>query len=127
MPFIRFSGRSHFGAMIERYLRRCSISAPRYLEIDTADVVMAMIAADLGWTITTPLCLLQGKGYSQDVVALPLRGPAFTRTIYQVSRQGEYEEMAENFYQTSRRVLESHGLPEMKIHIPWLGTKAYLN
>lgn len=127
MPLIRFSGRSHFGSMIERYLRRCSVTAPRYLEIDTADVVMAMVAADLGWTITTPMCFLQAKGYARDLVALPLKGPAFTRGIYQISREGEYEELAENFYQTSRRALELTVLPEMKMHVPWLGTKAHLN
>lgn len=127
MPLIRFSGRSHFGAIIERYLRRCSISAPRHLEIDTADVVMAMVAADLGCAITTPMCLVQAKGYTKDLVSLPLKGPALTRTIYQVSRQGEYEEMAESFYQTSRRILELNVLPEMKVHVPWLGAKAHLN
>ncbi|RJG05014.1 LysR family transcriptional regulator [Noviherbaspirillum cavernae] len=127
MQLVRFSARSHFGAMIERYLRRRGMSAPHYLEIDTSDVVMAMIAADLGWTITTPLCLLQGRVYMKDVVAIPLPGAALTRTIYQISREDEYEEMAEHFYQTSRRVLEQDVFPEMKAHVPWLGAKVYLN
>lgn len=127
MPFIRFGARSHFGAAVERYLRRCSLSAPRYLEIETSDVVMAMVAADLGWSIATPLCMLQGKGYAKDVVALPLQGPTLTRTIFQISRQDEYADMAEKFYQTSRRSIELHVLPELKTYIPWLGTKAFLN
>ena len=47
-PFIR-SAAAHFGAMIERHMRRANVTAPPFLEIDTSDVVMAMIAANLGW------------------------------------------------------------------------------
>src|SRR5690606_18312017 len=51
MPFIRFSARSHYGGMIERHLRRRTVNVPHYLEIDTADVVMSMVASGLGWAI----------------------------------------------------------------------------
>lgn len=74
-PLIRFSARSHFGAVIERFLRRSGHTPHQYLEIDSSDVVMAMVAADLGWTITTPLCLLQGRAYLSNVAAMPLPGP----------------------------------------------------
>ena len=74
-PFIRFSRRSHFGAMIERHMRRANVTAPPFLEIDTSDVVMAMIAANLGWALTTPLCLLQGRSWLDQVAVLPLPGP----------------------------------------------------
>lgn len=127
LPLIRFSARSHFGAMIERHLRRSGHSPHAYLEIDTSDVVMAMAAADLGWTITTPLCLLQGRAYMAHVGVLPLPGPQISRTIYQLSREGEYEEMAENCFQVSRHVLETDIFPEVRSLIPWLRTGIALN
>lgn len=120
MPLIRFSARSHFGAIVERHLRRCGHSPRPYLEIDTSDVVMAMVAADLGWTITTPLCLLQGRAYNSQVATLPLPGSSLSRTIYQLSREGEYEEMAEHCFQASRNVLETDIFPEVRAQIPWL-------
>lgn len=119
-PLIRFSARSHFGAIVERHLRRAGHSPRPYLEIDTSDVVMAMVAADLGWTITTPLCLLQGRAYLPQLAVLPLPGQPLTRTIYQLSRQGEYEDMAENCFQASRSVLENDIFPDARAHIPWL-------
>lgn len=82
-PFIRFSRRSHFGAMIERHMRRANVTAPPFLEIDTSDVVMAMIAANLGWALTTPLCLLQGRSWLDKVAVLPLPGPGLARTLHQ--------------------------------------------
>ncbi|PUA99395.1 DNA-binding transcriptional LysR family regulator [Acidovorax sp. 107] len=119
-PLIRFSARSHFGAVIERHLRRSGHTAHPFLEIDTSDVVMSMVAADLGWTITTPLCLLQGRMYESQIATLPLPGPQLSRTIYQLSREGEYEDMAENCFQVSRSILESEIFPEVRASIPWL-------
>lgn len=119
-PLIRFSARSHFGAIIERHLRRSGHSPRPYLEIDTSDVVMSMVAADLGWAITTPLCLLQGRVYASQVAALPLPGAPLSRTIYQLSRAGEYEDMAENCFQVSRSILESDIFPDLRALIPWL-------
>ncbi|MDR5744753.1 LysR family transcriptional regulator [Caballeronia sp. LZ029] len=127
LPLVRFSTTSHYGALTERYLRRCGISAKRHLEIDASDVVLSMVAADLGWAITTPLVLLQSRGYLKDVCVLPISGPPLTRTIYQVSRAGEYEETAEYFYQTSRRVLETAVFPEIKSLLPDAGLKLHLS
>lgn len=126
MPFIRFSIRSHFGAMIERYLRRCGYSPRPYLEIDTADVVMAMVAADLGWTIMTPLCLLQGRSYLHQITPLPLPGVGTRRTIYQLSRENEYEDMAELFLQASKNTLETEIFRELRSLLPWLKEQIFL-
>lgn len=119
-PFIRFTARSHFGAVIERHLRRGGHSPTPSLEIDTADVVMAMVAAGLGWAIMTPLCVLQGRAYLPQLAILPLPGVPLSRTIHQLSREGEYEEMAENVFQASREVLESEIFPLVRGYIPWL-------
>ena len=119
-PFIRFSARSHFGAVIERHLRRSGHVPLPSLEIDTADVVMAMVAAGLGWAITTPLCVLQGRASLQQIAILPLPGVPLSRTIYQLSREGEYEEMGGLVFQTSRSVLENNIFPVVRETIPWL-------
>lgn len=125
-PFIRFSRRSHFGAMIERHMRRANVTAPPFLEIDTSDVVMAMIAANLGWALTTPLCLLQGRSWLDQVAVLPLPGPGLARTLHQVSRQGEFEEMADAFWQYSRTALETEIFPQINARLPWLGRQMRL-
>jgi DNA-binding transcriptional LysR family regulator len=127
LPLVRFSTRSHYGALTERYLRRRGIAAKRHIEMDASDVVLAMVAADLGWAITSPLVLLQSRAYLKDVHVVPIKGPALTRTIYQISRAGEYEEMAEYFYQTSRRVLDTTVFPEIRTLLPGIGAKLHLN
>ncbi|VVE20808.1 LysR family transcriptional regulator [Pandoraea horticolens] len=126
LPLIRFSGRSHFGAVIERHLRRTGHSPRMHLEIDTSDIVMSMVAADLGFTIATPMCLLQGRASLPKLAALPLPGPALSRTIYQVSREGEVSEMASQCFLAGRLALTQEAFPELRRIMPWLGERLTL-
>ena len=58
---MRFNVESHIGATIERYLDERGVVPPNRLEIDTADSLVAMVAAGIGWALITPLCLLQAR------------------------------------------------------------------
>jgi molybdate transport repressor ModE-like protein len=127
LPMIRFGGRSHYGILTERYLRRRGITAARKLEIDADDVVMAMVAADVGWAIASPLVLLQCRGHLPNLHVVPISGPAFTRTIYQISRAGEYEDLTDSFYHTSRHILESAIFPELRSLLPWMDVRLELD
>lgn len=89
LPFIRYTSRSNIGEEIERYLRRRRVNAPRQLELDTSTAVHDMVAAGLGWAMTTPLCLLQ-SGVSLDAVALrPLDGAPLRRSLRVIARDSE--------------------------------------
>ena len=89
LPFIRYTSRSNIGESIERYLKRRRVSVPRQLELDTSTAVHDMVAAGLGWAMTTPLCLIQ-SGVSLEAIALrPLDGAAFGRALYVIARANE--------------------------------------
>lgn len=120
LPFIRFSARSHFGDKIERHLRRSSVIVPNFIEIDTADVVLSMIANGLGWAITSPLCILQGEAYLDKLALLPLPGRALSRMIYLIHRQGENEDVADHIFTCSKTALDNHVLPKIHKYIPWV-------
>ncbi len=83
---VRHSARSHAGAHIERHLRRLGVQAPRVLEFDTAEAVIAMVAGGIGWAVTTPLCLLHGQAHLAGVVPLPLPAPGFSRRLYLIGQ-----------------------------------------
>ena len=61
MPMIRYTTHSNIGIQIERHLRRLGLEVPKRLELDSSNSVMTMVAAGLGWAITTPLCMVQGR------------------------------------------------------------------
>ena len=86
---VRYSARSTIGKTIERYLRRQRLESAHRLEFDASETVLAMVGAGLGWAITTPLCLLQGRADFDRVRPLALPGTGLTRELYLVSRHGE--------------------------------------
>ncbi len=86
-PLIRYSARSHTGLQVERHLRRIGLAAERRIEVDGSDALVAMVAAGIGWAITTPLCLLQGAAHAAGTHATALPPPRFNRTLSLVCRQ----------------------------------------
>ena len=77
-PMVRYSARSHTGLQVERHLRRLALAPQRRIEIDGSDALVAMVAAGIGWAITTPLCLLQGAAHLAGTEAVLLPRPRFT-------------------------------------------------
>ncbi len=89
LPFIRYSSRSLTGPEIDRYLRRGGFDLARGAEFDTPYGLTAMVAAGLGWAISTPLCLIEAGIDLHDLDVRPLPDKQFGRTITLVSRRKE--------------------------------------
>jgi DNA-binding transcriptional LysR family regulator len=119
-PLIRYGSRSHIGAQIDRHLRRLGIHPPRTLEIDTSDTLVAIVAADVGWAITTPLCYLQGRAHFAQVSALRLPGPSVNREIVLIARAGEYAELPRRVAESACRALQPLQMRDIRSLIPWL-------
>ena len=51
--------------------------------------MLTMVGADLGWTITTPLCLLQGVADFRKLHIGPLSAAPLARRLYVVARAKE--------------------------------------
>jgi DNA-binding transcriptional LysR family regulator len=87
-PFIRFSQRSTIGQQIERQISRMRLKLPFHAEFDSIAGVQAMVAEGLGWTFSTPLCLLNDSASAGRLTATPLRGAQFSRRLTLVGRRG---------------------------------------
>jgi DNA-binding transcriptional LysR family regulator len=122
-PLVRFNIDSHIGAQIERYLRAEGIVPPHRLEIDTAESVVAMVAADVGWAMITPLCLLQARADPAAVTPMPLPGAGFSRSLTLVSRRGEYGELPLTIATAADEIFRAEWEPKLKQLAPWLTAK----
>ena len=116
---IRFSARSQTGAQIERHLRRLGIKAPRLVEVDASDALIRTVVAGLGWSIATPLCLLQVRSQLSGVRVLPLPGPAFSRQLHLIVRSGEYGQLPQRIAQMCCDILKRECVPEVHKLLPW--------
>jgi DNA-binding transcriptional LysR family regulator len=121
LPLIRYSARSAIGIQIDRHLRRLGVAAPRRVELDSSDTLFAMVAAGVGWAITTPLCILHGRPDATAVRIERLPGPGFTRNLTMIAREGEYEQLIDRLATTARTALRESCVPAMRNLVPWLG------
>ena len=118
MPLIRYSARSHTGSQVERHLRRLGISAERRVEVDGSDALLAMVAAGIGWAITTPLCILQASAHLPGVLPLSLPPPGFNRTLSLVVRDDSPASLVEQLASAAQGVLRETCLPRLRQFTP---------
>lgn len=120
LAFIRYSGRTPSGTEAENYLKWLRLLPGPGLEFDTADAVLSMVASGLGWTMTTPLCLLQARSHLANVKCEPLPGPAVYRQLVIMCRVGELMKLPEEVAAIARRILIEESFREISQYAPWL-------
>lgn len=120
LPLIRYSARSHMGAQIDVHLRRLGVRMPRRLEFDTADTLVAMVASGVGWAISTPLCLLQGRAHLSGVQVSPMPAPGFSRQLVLISRTGAIGSLPGRLAAQARQILTKETRSELAALVPEL-------
>jgi hypothetical protein len=73
----------------------------------------------MGWSMTTPLCLLQEAGRLDRLRIEPLKRGRFSRPISLVARRGDLGVTAEVLAAALRDILRRR-LPALYADLPWL-------
>ncbi|RQV70312.1 LysR family transcriptional regulator [Burkholderia cenocepacia] len=116
LPLIRFSARSVIGQQVDSYLMSNSDDIERTCEFDASDPMLALVAAGLGFAITTPVCLWQSRLYAPDIRVVPLSAfsrhgskyPPISRTFHLVSREGELGTLPADVSEIIRHAFAKH-------------------
>lgn len=118
LPLMRHSPGGFLGRQVAAYLQHNDLPLPRAYEFDSSDAVLAMVRAGMGWTITTPLCVLKASTALGEMKFLPLdRAPM--RTLRVIAYKDEHSAVWERIAATARTILRQECLPVMKKLAPW--------
>jgi len=121
LPLIRYTQRSVIGQQVERFLRHIGLEAPRRFEFDATDPLLSLVAAGLGWAISTPLCLWQSRAWLDQVQLLPIPASRLgQRDFYLLCRDAEWSLMADEIARLTRTVLIHETLPALQASMPGL-------
>jgi len=123
---VRYSARQITGRQIERHLHRVGVAAPRRLEFDASDAVLAMVSAGVGWAITTPLCALQARAALDGLRLLPLPGPGFERRLSLFARRDELGDLPQRIAATTATILHRESLPALTATAAWLPQRIHV-
>ena len=107
LPLIRYTARSVIGQQVERFARHLGINSPRRYEFDATDPLLSLVAARLGFAISTPLCLWQARHYLDEVAVVPLpAGRLSRRDFFLLYREGEWDDFAKEIVALTRTVID---------------------
>jgi len=120
LPLVRYSARSTAGLFIDRYLERLGLINQRRLEVETAEVLCSLVVAGVGWAITTPLHLLQGRPQLDGIAVKPLPDEGISRDLSLMVRRGEFEDIGRALAKRTHEILRSECLPPLFSAMPWL-------
>lgn len=81
LPFLRYSKTQLIGRQVEAQLRRLGLRYPERMEFESTHMILSLVAAGRGWTITSALTFARAQRYHADLRALPFPGKAFQRRI----------------------------------------------
>lgn len=119
-PFIRYSMLSGMGQRIERQIARMKLNIPNFVEVDSTFQQLTAVGENVGWSITTPMCVA-GHVPSLDRLRLvPMPRGQFSRKIQLVSRTGDLGDLPESTAQFVQKYLREHAFPPLVERFPWL-------
>ena len=120
LPFIRFSLLTGMGQQIERQVVRMKLKLPQMVEVESAHQQLALVAAGLGWTITTPVCLAAVQELLPHLRAEPMTRGRFSRAVQVVARAGELGDIPALTATLCQEVLRDKTFPPLISEYPWM-------
>ena len=120
LPFIRFSRLTGTGHQIERQIVRMKLKLPQLVEVESAHQQLALVAAGIGWTITTPVCLAAVPELLPELRAEPMMRGRFSRAVQVVARIDELGDIPQLTAALCQQVLRENTFPPLIAEYPWM-------
>ncbi len=121
LPFLRYDRAQFMGRQIEAHLARHRIALPERIEIDSNQSIMALVAAGMGFSITTPLALIRARAFLGKVELHPLPLAAMSRTISLFAPADGTIPVATDIAGMLRAIMRTRVILPAKEVAPWLG------
>lgn len=118
IPMIRYQPSSHMATTIDAHCHRLNVAPARRVSVDTTEKLIAMVAAGIGWSSSTPLSLMRALASETRIRVVPFPGEPFDRRLYLLSRHGEHDDMVVRLADLARRALQTVVQRELRAVLP---------
>ncbi len=115
LPFINSYGKSGRGKLVNNFLITYGIQLVGRIKVDNLAIKLSMVANKNGWTITSPLSLLNYPAFTKDIEAIPLPAPGMERRIYLIANELFPQDLFEEIAKEVCKLYSSSVLPSLKV------------
>jgi DNA-binding transcriptional LysR family regulator len=120
LPLIRFSRLTGMGLQIEQQIVRMKLRLPQVIEVESSHQQLALVAAGVGWAITTPACLAVVPELYASLRPIPITRGQFSRRVQIVSRSGELGDIPRLTAALCQKVLRGPTFSKALECFPWI-------
>jgi DNA-binding transcriptional LysR family regulator len=120
LPFLRYDQDQLISRQIEGHLKRQKLDFPQRFELGSHLALMAMVARNIGWSVTTPLGYMRAERFHDQVDALPLPFKPFSREITLYASADWAGQVPNDVAQTMRNLVQRYIIDPAAIQLPWL-------
>ena len=89
LPFVQYSDAMPIGRAVAQHLRRVRFNVRRRFAFESSRSVFAMVAKARGWTLATPLNLMDAERFIPELDIFEMPFPALSRRIWLIARAEE--------------------------------------
>lgn len=87
---------------------------------ETIESIVSLVAAGIGWSILTPVCVRKCVALAPAIQVLQMPGAGFSRHIYLVVRRGELGGFSRQLSTLCRRAIQKNYMPQLVAIAPWM-------
>ncbi len=112
-PFVQYSEAMPIGQMVITHLKRIRLDVERRFSFETTRSVIATVAKTGGWTLATPLSILDAHRFQDQIDIYPVPFQSLERSVYLISRLHELGSLPETLTRSLRQLLHQELLPDL--------------
>lgn len=113
LPFVHHNEKMPIGRLVEQHLRRHRFSAERRFSFEASRSIFAMVDLAGGWTLGTPLNILDGARFEARLEVLASPFTRLTRSVHLAARRGELGLLPVKAAETVRACLRDSVVPAL--------------
>ncbi|WP_162620522.1 LysR family transcriptional regulator [Limimaricola cinnabarinus] len=120
LPLVQYSEAMPMGRLVSAHLKRVGFHAQRRFSFESTRSVIATVAQNGGWTLSTPLSLLDAGSLVSGIDIAPLPFASLARQIYMVTRSEELGNLPAQLASECRSLLHQTLVPDFGKAAPML-------
>lgn len=113
LPLVQYSEAMPIGHLVVTHLKRIRLDVARRYSFETTRSVVATVAKTGGWTLATPLSILDASRFLDEVDIYPLPFAGLSRSVFLINRLNELGTLPDILTNTFQQLLHDELIPEL--------------